>query len=132
MSELLTLTAAVIFENMLLLYFNVQALVEPGWNFTVTQVSSKAINASWLPLSANSSNSSYIYGYLIVLHKLPSGTGDIHQLDVARDASTVVSGLKPYTKYQVRAVALLRDRDSGKISLKTSESTDIQTAEGGE
>ena len=117
---------------MFLSYFNVQALVEPGWNFTVTQVIAKAINASWLLLSANSSNSSYIYGYLVVFHKLPSGTGDIHQLDVAHDASTMVSGLKPYTKYRVRAVALLRDRDGGKISLKTSESNEIQTAEGGE
>lgn len=134
MSELLSLTAAVIFENMLLLYFNVQALDEPGWNFTVTQASSGAINASWLPLNVNSSDSSDIYGYLVVLHKLLSGTSDIHLLDVAHNASlsTVVSGLRPNMKYQVRVVALLRDRVSGKISLKTSESTEIQTAEGGE
>lgn len=134
MSELLSLTAAVIFENMLLLYFNVQALDEPGWNFTVTQASSGAINASWLPLNVNSSDSSDIYGYLVVLHKLLSGTSDIHLLDVAHNASlsTVVSGLRPNMKYQVRAVALLRDRVSGKISLKTSESTEIQTAVGGE
>ena len=134
MSELLSLTAAFIFENMLLLYFNVQALDEPGWNFTVTQANSGAINASWLPLNVNSSDSSDIYGYLVVLHKLLSGTSDIHLLDVAHNASlsTVVSGLRPNMKYQVRAVALLRDRVSGKISLKTSESTEIQTAVGGE
>lgn len=134
MSELLSLKAAVIFENMLLLYFNVQALDEPGWNFTVTQASSGAINASWLPLNVNSSDSSDIYGYLVVLHKLLSGTSDINLLDVAHNASlsTLVSGLRPNMKYQVRAVALLRDRVSGKISLKTSESTEIQTAEGGE
>ena len=131
-SELLSLTAAVIFENMLLLHFNVQALDEPGWNFTVTQVSSKAINASWLPLNTNNSDSSYIYGYLVILQKLLNGTGDILLLDLAHNACTVVSGLRPYTKYQVRAVALLRDRGSSKISLKTSESTEIQTAEGGE
>ena len=101
-------------------------------------VSSTAVDVSWLPLD-KSSDSKYIYGYVAFL--LRYGTGDILLLNVANAPSsntsssslnTVVSGLRPYTKYQARVVALVRDRVAGVISLKSSESIEIQTLEGGE
>ena len=124
-----------------LLYFNVQASRQHGWNVTVGNVSSTVVDVSWFPLNTKSSDSAYIYGYVAALHLLRNGTGDILLLNVANASfwntsssslNTVVSGLRPYTKYQVNVVALLRDRVTGAISLRRSESTEIQTPEGGE
>ncbi|XP_022801634.1 protein sidekick-2-like [Stylophora pistillata] len=108
------------------------ALYQRGWNVTVSNVSSMAIGVSWPPLSTTSSNSTYIYGYVVFLRMRLNGIGDILVQEVANSTSfsTVVSGLRAYVKYQVKAVALLKDRVSGKISLKTSETVEIQTAEG--
>ena len=122
-----------------LLYFNVQASHQHGWNITVGNISSTVVDVSWLPLNTKSSDSTYIYGYVAVL--LRYGTGDILLLNVANASflntsssslDTVVSGLRPYTKYQVKVVALVRNRLTGVISLKSSQSVEIQTLEGGE
>lgn len=101
---------------------------------TISNVSSRAIGVSWPPPSTTSSNSTYIYGYAVFLRMLLNGIGDILVQEVANSTSfsTVVSGLRAYVKYKVEAVALLKDRVNGKISLKTSESVEIQTPEGGE
>ena len=67
-------------------------------------------------------------------------TGDILVLNVtiapASNANssfldTVVNGLRPYTKYGVKVVALVRDRMTGIISLKSSSISEVQTPEGG-
>ena len=96
---------------------------------------------SWFRLDTYNSNSSYIYGYVAALHMLQIGTGDILVLSVtnapASNANssfldTVVSGLRPYTKYRVKVVALVRDRITGVISLKSSSISDVQTPEDGE
>ncbi|PFX11658.1 Phosphatidylinositol phosphatase PTPRQ, partial [Stylophora pistillata] len=105
---------------------------ERGWNVTISNVSSRAIGVSWPPLSTTSLNSTYIYGYVVFLRMLSNGMGDILVQEEANSTSLskVVSGLRSYVKYQVKAVAFLKDRVSGKISLKTSESAETQTAEG--
>ena len=96
---------------------------------------------SWFRLNTYNSNSSYIYGYLAALHMLRISTGDILVLNVtiapASNANssfldTVVNGLRPYTKYGVKVVALVRDRMTGIISLKSSSISEVQTPEGGE
>lgn len=95
---------------------------------------------SWFRLNTYNSNSSYIYGYLAALHMLRISTGDILVLNVtiapASNANssfldTVVNGLRPYTKYGVKVVALVRDRMTGIISLKSSSISEVQTPEGG-
>ncbi|XP_022801631.1 mucin-like protein isoform X3 [Stylophora pistillata] len=103
-----------------------------GWNVTISNVSSRAIGVSWPPLSTTSLNSTYIYGYVVFVRMLSNGMGDILVQEEANftSLSTVVSGLRAYVKYQVEVVAFLKDRISGKLSLKTSEIAEIQTAEG--
>lgn len=95
---------------------------------------------SWFRLNTYNSNSSYIYGYVAALHMLRISTGDILVLNVtiapASNANssfldTVVNGLRPYTKYGVKVVALVRDRMTGIISLKSSSISEVQTPEGG-
>ena len=96
---------------------------------------------SWFRLNTYNSNSSYIYGYVAAFHMLPIGNGDILFLNVTNVPAsnlnsslldTVVSGLRPYTKYGVKVVALVRDRMTGVISLKISSIKEVQTLEGGE
>ena len=96
---------------------------------------------SWFRLNTYNSNSSYIYGYVAALHMLRISTGDILVLNVtiapASNANssfldTVVNGLRPYTKYGVKVVALVRDRMTGIISVKSSSISEVQTPEGGE
>lgn len=96
---------------------------------------------SWSWLNTYHSNSSYIYGYVAALHMMRSGIGDILLLNVTNAPSanrsfsflsTVVSGLRPYMKYRVKVVALVRERMTGVISLKSSPTNDIETLEGGE
>ena len=121
-----------------LLYFNVLAFYQHGLNVTVANASSTAVDVSWLPLNTESSNSTYIYGYVTVL--LRNGTGDIllsnvttpSSLNTSASFNTVVSALRPYTRYQVKVVALVRDHVTGVITLKSSKSKEIQTLEGGE
>ena len=121
-----------------LLYFNVLASYRHGLNVTVANASSTAVDVIWLPLNTESSNSTYIYGYVTVL--LRNGTGDILLLNVTTPSSlntsasfnTVVSALRPYTRYQVKVVALVRDHVTGVMTLKSSKSKEIQTLEGGE
>ena len=123
-----------------LLYINVLASYQHGWNITVANASSTAVDVSWLPLKIKSSNSTYIYGYVAALHLLRNGTGDILLLNVTTPSSlntsasfnTVVSALRPYTRYQVKVVALVRDNVTGVITLKSSKSKEIKTREGGE
>ena len=96
---------------------------------------------SWFRLNTYNSNSSYIYGYVAALHMLRISNGDILVLNVtiapASNANssfldTVVNGLRPYTKYGVKVVALVRDRMTGIISHKSSSISEVQTPEGGE
>ena len=94
---------------------------------------------SWFRLNTYNSNSSWIYGYVAALHMLRIGTGDIHVLNVTNASKanssfldTVVSGLRPYTKYGVKVVALVRDRMTGVITPKISSISEVQTPEGGE
>ena len=101
------------------------------WNVTVGNISSTTVTLSWLPLNISSLNSTDVYGYVGV--RLPSGSGDILVLSVENVSSsnTVVRNLKSYKKYKVKVVALLKDRVTGVITLKSSEETYIRTKEGG-
>ena len=90
------------------------------------------MNVSWLPLNSSGLNSTYIYGYVAVC--LRSGSSEILPLSVENASlasNTVVRSLKPYSKYKVKVVALLKDRVTGVTTLKSSEETDIRTKEGG-
>ena len=96
---------------------------------------------SWFRFNTYNSNSSYIYGYVAALQMLRIGTGDILVLNVINAHAsnvnssffgTLVSGLRPYTKNGVKVVALVRDRMTGVISLKSSAINEVQTQESGE
>jgi len=101
------------------------------WNVTVGNINSTTVNVSWLPLNNSSLNSTDVYGYLAVC--LRRGSSDILLLSVenASSCNTMVRNLKPYSNYEVKVVALLKDRLSGVITLTSSEKTDIRTKEGG-
>ena len=101
------------------------------WNIAVSNISSTTVNVSWLPLDTSSFNSTDIYGYVAVC--LRGNSGDIVLLSVenASSSNTVVRNLKSYRKYKVKVVALLKDRVTGVITLKSSEKTDIRTKEDG-
>ena len=95
---------------------------------------------TWSRLNTCNSNTTYIYGYVVNVHMLQNGTGSIIMLNITNAPSSntssssltaVVSGLRPYTKYRVKVVALVRDRMSGVISSKSSPTNEIQTLEGG-
>ena len=101
------------------------------WNITVSNISSTTVSVSWLPLNTSSLNSTDIYGYVaFCLHR---GSSDILLLSVenASSSNTVVRNLNSYRKYKVKVVALLKDRVTGVITLKSSEETDFRTKEGG-
>ena len=108
------------------------ASYEHGWNVTVDNVNSTAIDVSWLPLNTSSFNSTDIYGYTAVC--LHSVTSDIlvMYLENASSSNTVVRNLRPYTRYKVKAIALVRDGVTGAITLKNSKEIDIRTQEDGE
>ena len=73
-----------------------------------------------------------IVGYVVLC--LHSGTSDILLLNVenASSSNTVVRDLKPYRRYRVKVAAVIKDRVTGVITLKSSEEIDIRTKEGGE
>jgi len=102
-----------------------------SWNVTVGNISSTTVIVSWLPLNTSGLNSSDIYGYVAVC--LPRGSSDILQFSVenASSSNILVRNLKSYKKYKVNVVALLKDRVTGVITLKSSEETYIRTKEGG-
>ena len=101
------------------------------WNVTVGNISSTTVNVSWLPLNTSSLNSTDLYGYVAVC--LRRGSSDILLLSVesASSSNTVVRNLKPYSNYEVKVVALLKDRLTGVITLKSSEKKEIRMKEGG-
>jgi len=119
-----TLTAFFIFVDFLAFY-------QRHWNVKVGNVTSTAVNVSWLPLDTNSLNSTEIYGYLAVC--IRRGNSEILPLRVenASSSSTMVLNLKPYTNYEVKVVALLKDRVTNITTLRSSEKTDTRTKEGG-
>ena len=101
------------------------------WNVTVGNISSTTVNVSWLPLNTSSLNSTDVYGYVAVC--LRRGSSDILLLSVenASSSNTVVRNLKPYSNCEVKVVALLKDRLTGVITLKSSEKMGIRMKEGG-
>ena len=101
------------------------------WNVTVGNISSTAVNFRWLPLNTSSLNSTDVYGYVAVC--LRRNSSDILLLSVenALSSNTVVHNLKSYSNYEANVVALLKDRVTGVITLKSSEKRDIRTKEGG-
>jgi len=116
---------------LLTLFVNFSVSYEHSWNVTISNLSSTTVNVSWLPLNSSSLNSTDIYGYVAVcLHSVSS---DILLLSVenALSSNTMVRNLKSYRKYKVKVVAILKDRVTGVITLKSSEETDIHTKEGG-
>ena len=96
---------------------------------------------SWCQLSEIASNATYIYGYVATVCLLQNDTGDILMLNVTNapttntsssHLSTVVSGLRPYKEYEVKVVAVVRDRLTGVIFSKSSPTHEFQTLESGE
>lgn len=113
------------------LFVNFSVSSEQSWNVTVGNISSSTVNVSWLPFNTRGLNSTDIYGYVAVcLHR---GGSDILLLGVenASSSNAVVRNLKSYRKYKVKVVALLKDRVTGAMTLKSGEEADIRTKEGG-
>ncbi len=108
------------------------ASYQHGWNITLGNASSTAVDISWLPLKTNSLNSTDIYGYVAVCFH--NGTSDavLSNVENASSFNTVVHNLTSYRRYQVKVVALFKNRVTGEIILKSSEKVDIRTKEGGE
>ena len=121
---LLTVKTCLIFVNFLASYHH-------GWNVTVGNISSTTVNVSWLPLNTNSLNSTDIYGYVAVCSQSDSSDILVLSVENASSSNTVVRNLKSYKKYKVKLVALLKDRVTGIITLKSSEKADIRTKENG-
>ena len=119
-----TLRAFFIFVDFLAFY-------QRHLNVKVGNVTSTAVNVSWLPLNTSNLNSTEIYGYLAVC--IRRGNSEILPLRVesASSSSTMVLNLKPYTNYEVKVVALLKDRVTNVTTLRSSEKTDTRTKEGG-
>ena len=94
---------------------------------TVDNVTATSVSISWLPL-----DSMDIHGYVAVC--LQSVTSDILVLNVenALSSNTAVHDLKSYRRYQVKVFALVKDRGTGVITLKSSKKTYIRTKEDGE
>jgi len=84
-----------------------------------------------LPFDTSSLNSTDVYGYVVFC--LGRNRSDILLLSVenASSSNTVVRNLKSYKKYKIKVVALLKDRVTGVITLKSSQETEIRTKEGG-
>ena len=101
------------------------------WNITVSNISSTTVNVSWLPLDTSSFHSTDIYGYVAVCLRGNSGDIVLLRVENASSSNTVVRNLKSYRMYKVKVVALLKDRVTGVITLKSSEKTDIRTKEDG-
>ena len=101
------------------------------WNITVSNISSTTVNVSWMPLDTSSFNSTDIYGYVAVCSRRNSGDILLLSVENASSSNTAVRNLKSYRMYKVKVVALLKDRVTGVITLKSSEKTDLRTKEDG-
>lgn len=110
---------------------NFSASLQHGWNVIVDNVTASAVFVSWLPLKTNSTSSTAIYGYIAVC--LQNSGSDILLLNVENASSfnTLVRNLRPYTKYQAMVIALVKDRVTGVITLKSSDKLDFLTQEDG-
>ena len=113
----------------ILAYFLVS--YQRDWNITVGNITSSTVNVSWLPLDTSSLNSTDIYGYVAVCLDRNSSDFLLLSVENASSSNSVVRNLTSYSHYKVKIVALLKDRVSGVITLKTSEKTDIRTKEDG-
>jgi len=101
------------------------------WNVTVGNISSTTVNVSWLPLNTSSLNSTDVFGYVAVCLRRNSSDILLLTVESVLSSNTVMRNLKSYSNYEVKVVALLKDRVTGVITLKSSEETDIRTKEGG-
>jgi len=72
-----------------------------------------------------------MYGYVAVC--IRRGSSDIVLLNVENvlSSNTMVRNLRPYSSYEVKVVALLKDRVTNVTTLESSEKTEIRTKEGG-
>ena len=113
----------------ILAYFLVS--YQRDWNITVGNITSSTVNVSWLPLDTSSLNSTDIYGYVAVCLDRNSSDFLLLSVENASSSNSVVRNLTSYSHYKVKIVALLKDRVSGVITLKSSEKTDIRTKEDG-
>jgi len=123
-SYFLTLTTCFILADFLVSY-------QRDWNVTVGNISSTTVNVSWLPLNTSSLNSTDVYVYVAICLRRASSDILLLSVENASSSNTVVRNLKPYSDCEVKVVALLKDRVTGVITLKSSEKADIRMKEGG-
>ena len=116
----------------MIVIINFLASYQHGWNITINNVTPSTVDVSWSPLNTTSVNLTDIYGYVAVC--LQNVTSDILLMNVesASSSNTSVRNLRPYTSYKVKVAALVRDRVTGVITLKSSKKIDIRTNEDGE
>ena len=111
---------------------NILASYEHGWNVTVGNVTSTAIDVSWLPLKTKSFNSTNIYGYAALCFRNVTSNVLVMNFENASSSNTVLRNPRPYTRYKVKVMALVKDGVTDVLTLKNSEEINIHTPEDGE
>ena len=96
--------------------------VQTGWNISVWNVSSTTMSVRWSPYnSSKTQNSNNLYGFAVACIPVRSNsTPTISSADVSSLTQEVV-GLRPFTEYRVRVIAILKGGSSGMVVMRASE-----------
>ena len=86
----------------------------------------------WSPYnSSKTQNSSNLYGFAVACIPVRSNsTPTISSANVSSLTQEVV-GLRPFTEYRVRVIAILKDNSTGMVVMRTSETVLVNTTEDG-
>ena len=105
------------------------APVQTGWNISVWNVNSTTMSVRWS--SYKTQNSFNLYGFAVACIPVRSNsTPTISSADVSSLTQEVV-GLRPFTEYRVRVIAILKDNSIGMVVMRTSETVLVNTTEDG-
>ena len=108
------------------------APVQTGWKISVWNVNSTTMSVRWSSYnSSKTQNSNNLYGFAVACIPVRSNsTPTISSADVSSLTQEVV-GLRPFTEYRVRVIAILKDKSTGKVAMHASETVLANTTEDG-
>ena len=108
------------------------APAQTGWNISVWNVNSTTMSVRWSPYnSSKTQNSSNLYGFAVACIPVRSNsTPTISSADVSSLTQEVV-GLRPFTEYRVRVIAIVKDNSTGMVVMRTSETVLVNTTKDG-
>ena len=106
--------------------------MQTGWNISIWNVNYTTMSVRWSPYNySKTQNSSNLYGFAVACIPVRSNsTPTISSADVSSLTQEVV-GLRPFTEYRVRVIAIVKDNSTGMVVMRTSETVLVNTTKDG-